>query len=1056
MNSFKIKINLVLGALLFFQSIFYSQPCLTTSKNPWQWPSHSNWFLGNNLIGKFSATTLNTSPLQNITSYEGTTGASDDTGKLLFLSNGRMLWDASGNLKYSGLLEGNEGFMSNGSASQGIITVRHPLDTNNYYCFTVDDANQGVSKGLNYFTFDKKGNLKSGPISLGGYRTAEGIAATKHENGVDLWVTVYASGTTNFYTYLITCSGVVNKPVISSVAPNFSGQKERGGLAFSWDSKLFAQVHPDYYPDSDKEVSVYKFNNKTGVIYDPHDISSSSTGDSPYDVLFSPDNSKLYFSTATGTLGYYDITSWNTTTMSASYKAITGVSGGSHSAIEIGGDGNMYMATLSSGLGKLIGNINAGTLVYSNIAGAITNRGLPTMYLPPYEEPEIKKVNPLCVTDPSINLSTTWVCSGLNAEDSVAYPNSYFGQGITNTGTGIFNPAIAGAGTHTIIFQRCSVNDTIFIVVKNCVCPDTTLSSIPPICANGIIDLDNYKITNQGGVWSISKAPIGSSASIIGHTFYANNTTTGYYTVRFTLNNHVVGCPDFAERVILINPLPNVQATAGVILCYGQTSMLNALGANSYAWSNGANGTSISVLPNATTTFTVIGTDINGCSNTASTTVVVPTPIQLSVVKIDPTCNASGMATVTASGGSPGYVYTWSNGQNTSTVTSLSVGSYSVLVTDSKACTSSMQVTLTNPSLPVASFTVAPACFGIPVQFVDQSIAGIGNTITQYFWDFGEPSSGLNNNWNTNTPPAHLYNSLGIYTVQLIIKTNGGCIDTFQKQVEVYPIPKVNFGPPAKGCLPICVNFKDSSTIVKGTIASWTWNFGDASNSNLQNPTHCYTSEGKFDVTLTVESDKGCKNSLTKNDFIEGFKTPKAIFTADPIETELLSPTINFYNQSIGSPTTWSWDFGIPNITSDTSSITNPKWTYSDPGKYNVCLTVNNEIGCSDHVCHLITVKPYWTFYIPNTFTPNGDGINDFFNGTGINITSYQLWIFDRWGDMIYTTDATNNPESSIPWDGRANHGKEIAQQGVYVWKVELKDVFNKDHNYIGIVNLIK
>src|SRR4051812_23861606 len=114
MGSFE-KILRGISCVIFFfiVPIFsFSQSCPTTAKNPWEWPSHSNWLIGNGLKGTFSGGKLTVSAIPNVTSYEGTSGASDDWGNLLFLNNGRLLWDKQGNLKYSGLLEGNEGFMT--------------------------------------------------------------------------------------------------------------------------------------------------------------------------------------------------------------------------------------------------------------------------------------------------------------------------------------------------------------------------------------------------------------------------------------------------------------------------------------------------------------------------------------------------------------------------------------------------------------------------------------------------------------------------------------------------------------------------------------------------------------------------------------------------------------------------------------------------------------------------------------------------------------------------------------------------------------------------------
>ncbi|MGQ0829593.1 MAG: gliding motility-associated C-terminal domain-containing protein, partial [Bacteroidota bacterium] len=120
-------------------------------------------------------------------------------------------------------------------------------------------------------------------------------------------------------------------------------------------------------------------------------------------------------------------------------------------------------------------------------------------------------------------------------------------------------------------------------------------------------------------------------------------------------------------------------------------------------------------------------------------------------------------------------------------------------------------------------------------------------------------------------------------------------------------------------------------------------------------------------------------------------------------------------------------------------------------GTYTTTLIVRNADGCYDTISHDIIIEPEFTFYIPNAFTPNGDGKNDYFFGMGIGIKKYEIFIFDRWGNMIYHS---NNIKDQ--WDGRANFGKEPAQQDVYVWKVFLTDVFEKQHSYIGTVTIVK
>jgi gliding motility-associated-like protein len=92
-----------------------------------------------------------------------------------------------------------------------------------------------------------------------------------------------------------------------------------------------------------------------------------------------------------------------------------------------------------------------------------------------------------------------------------------------------------------------------------------------------------------------------------------------------------------------------------------------------------------------------------------------------------------------------------------------------------------------------------------------------------------------------------------------------------------------------------------------------------------------------------------------------------------------------------------------------------------------------------------------FSFYIPNAFTPNDDGINDEFYGKGEGILKYDMWVFDRWGNLIF-----HSKELNEGWNGKSNDESDVVQQDVYIWKVILTDVFNKKHDYIGTVTLVR
>jgi gliding motility-associated-like protein len=102
---------------------------------------------------------------------------------------------------------------------------------------------------------------------------------------------------------------------------------------------------------------------------------------------------------------------------------------------------------------------------------------------------------------------------------------------------------------------------------------------------------------------------------------------------------------------------------------------------------------------------------------------------------------------------------------------------------------------------------------------------------------------------------------------------------------------------------------------------------------------------------------------------------------------------------------------------------------------------------------HCLVIGPDYTLYVPNAFSPNGDGMNETFypKGSGIDESRYKMWIFDRWGNMIWYTEQWGKG-----WDGHANDGNDVAQEDVYIWKIQVYDYLNKKHDYIGHVSMVK
>jgi len=176
-----------------------------------------------------------------------------------------------------------------------------------------------------------------------------------------------------------------------------------------------------------------------------------------------------------------------------------------------------------------------------------------------------------------------------------------------------------------------------------------------------------------------------------------------------------------------------------------------------------------------------------------------------------------------------------------------------------------------------------------------------------------------------------------------------------------------------------------------------------------------------------------------------------ADFWPAPQPTDVNNGTIFFTDLSFGA-TSWLWNFG--DALGSTSNLQNPSFTYTLSGSYTVTEIADNQYGCADTAVRIIIIEEPYSVYVPNAFTPNGDGINEIFfpDGVGIEPGNFEMLIYDRWGTVIYKTT-----DSGKGWDGRANGGKDIAQNGVYVYLLTTHSKVNGAiHRYIGHVTLLK
>jgi gliding motility-associated-like protein len=601
-----------------------------------------------------------------------------------------------------------------------------------------------------------------------------------------------------------------------------------------------------------------------------------------------------------------------------------------------------------------------------------------------------------------------------------------------------------------------------------------TASPNQTICVGVTANLNG---TPNGAGYTYSWDSPGSPAfsTIINPTVTPVATTI--YTVTITSPN---GCTGSSQTKVTVNPLPIPNPGNSIAFCAGQSGTLGgpSTAGYSYAWlaTTGLSSSTISnptvTLPNTGTTPIVstysLTVTLNGCqaSNTVQVT-VNPLPISNAGA---PITLCAGQTGAIGTANTVGYAYSWSptsflsnSSASNPTVTGVNGGTapvtttYVVTTTESStSCQSNAQVLVKVLPLPtVNAGSAIPVCAGtnnIPLSGV------IGGSANSSIWSGGAgsyspSSSALNASYH---PTASEFTS-GSVTLSLTAIATAPCQNVSSSVVvNFYPNPVISFTVDnPKGCPVHCVNFTDQSTITApDNIQAWSWDFGDGGTSSVQNPAHCYNNTGLYSVTLTATSNHLCSTTMSIPQMIEVYPVPIASFIPNPLVTTIVDPTIYFQNTSQGA-TSYSWNFGdayCGSIAANTSTLTSPTHTYSVAQDYIVDLIATSIHGCVSEATVTVKVEPEFTFYIPNAFTPGStDGVNDIFTGMGIGIVTYEMWIFDRWGVNIYYTDDLHKG-----WDGTVQGKPGLVQQDVYTWKVKLKDVFNRNHDYVGHVTVLR
>ena len=591
----------------------------------------------------------------------------------------------------------------------------------------------------------------------------------------------------------------------------------------------------------------------------------------------------------------------------------------------------------------------------------------------------------------------------------------------TNLIAGTYNVTITDVnGCTTVASANITQPTLLTLVVTN---------SVNPSCNGGT---NGYITVNPAGGTSPYQFSLNGGPNQLSPTF--TGLGAGSYTVAVIDSK---GCVR-TQNVILTQPTAlSTNASITNVTCFGVcngqllVNVSGGVGPYTYLWSNG--GTTNPITGLCAGSYSVTVTDANGCQ-IAQTGMVISQPVVLTVgpIATPPTIclgQPSNLISNPAGGTGP-YTFLWINGtttQNTS-VSPTTTTSYTVQVTDANGCNVSGLVTVSvNPAL-IGGATVSPStiCAGSSTTLNATASGGDGGPYS-FTWVPG------GNGQSITVNPAN--------TTTYVVTISDGCSPnvTSTVVVKVNPNPTVTYSTtPLSGCQPLTVTYANTTPGVSNCV--WTINGIPYNNCTV---TQTFPIQGNYPATLTVTDVNGCvgtSSSVVAN----VYPNPIASFTVSPSIINIMEPIVTFNNLS--SSGNYQWNFGD----GGTASNISPIHVYGEAGTFTVQLIVTTQRGCKDTTYGTVYISDIFSIYVPNAFTPNGDGKNETFTPVVTGYEYYEFWIFDRWGEMIYYSTT-----SGTPWD--ATYQGKIVQDGTYVWKIHAKEKDKaKHHNLVGHVTLIK
>lgn len=632
---------------------------------------------------------------------------------------------------------------------------------------------------------------------------------------------------------------------------------------------------------------------------------------------------------------------------------------------------------------------------------------------------------------PTLTVNSETICSGqsieLVAEASIPGGNFTWSNSLGVSSSVSVSPNSNAFYSVDYELNGCSSN-TAIAIISVLPTPFVTISGDNSICSSESVTLTGTP-SLPGGIFQwLPGNEIENSI-----TYFPAETTN--YGLVYTLN----GCPsDITEFTVEVIPTP-VVSVSDISICLGEEGTLIAqpsLPGGTYNWiASGDNLQSISESPDSTTSYSVLYT-LNGCSSQMTSAVINVNPVpELSIEDIGICEGESGFLNAIAS--IDGGVYSW-NGYNEYSseleVSPLISTNYAVSYELNNCSSSLVYALVTVTEQPELSYVNEGICEGETISIsVSPSVPG-----GEFIWLPGN-----------ETTQSITVSPIVTTEYQVMYQINGCQTDYETLTVSVDAMPQASFDVNmTTGCAPLNIVFTNTTGNTTGCL----WSIDNGSTlTGCQNTSYTFYDEGCYSITLVTETPNGCPGIITMENLICVLPAPEIDFSMSTNQIAYGSSEVSFMNNSTNA-VDYLWDFGDGSLDS-LFSPASYEYDVNDEESFLVSLTGTTDLGCSDSLQLLINVNQDAVIFAPNSFTPDGDGLNDSWFptiSTGIAEDFFMVQVFNRWGELVFEAK-----DFYSSWDGTYQGNR--AQIGTYTYTVRYKRKQTEERKVmVGHINLVR